>query len=291
VTGVQTCALPISRRYLSPYLRTGTYFAVGNLLLALVHRSGETLVRLTTGDYAQIGFYGAAYSIYLTGANALWQFGLAFAPHLVALLHRGDRDRVVSLVERLLKWMTIGAALCTLAVLFVGANLVPLVLGPAYAPVTRNLLPLTVALFVLSIASVGRLVSLTVDRPGIAALAAALEIGSFWIVGIAATIAMGSFGASLAALVGSSLYAAVISWHMRRELHYSLSAAAWTCVLALLFVPLAWLKGQWSTNLLLFLVASAGYLFCLFRLRLVTVAEVMRFGQLLRPGGTVATAA
>ena len=110
----------MTRRYLSPYLRIGTYFAAGNLLLALVHRSGETLVRLATDDYVQVGFYGAAYSIYLTGANALWQFGLAFAPHLVALLHRGDRQRVVVLVERLLKWMTIGAALCTLAVVSSG---------------------------------------------------------------------------------------------------------------------------------------------------------------------------
>jgi hypothetical protein len=52
--------LDLTRRYLSPYLRTGTYFAAGNLLLALVHRSGETLVRLATDDYTQIGFYGAA---------------------------------------------------------------------------------------------------------------------------------------------------------------------------------------------------------------------------------------
>jgi hypothetical protein len=115
--------------------------------------------------------------------------------------------------------------------------------------------------------------------------------GPQWIVGIVATIAMGRFGASLAALVGSSLYAAVISWHMRGELHYSLSTAAWTGALALLFVPLAWLKGHWSTNVLLLLVASTGYLLCLFRLRLVRVAEVLRFGQLLRPGSTVGTAA
>jgi len=116
---VDWSSLDVTRRYLSPYLRIGTYFALGNLLLALVHRSGETLVRLTTNDYVQVGFYGAAYSIYLTGANALWQFGLAFAPHLVALLHHGDGGRVVVLIERLLKSMTIGAALCTLAVVFV----------------------------------------------------------------------------------------------------------------------------------------------------------------------------
>jgi O-antigen/teichoic acid export membrane protein len=285
---VDWSSLDVTRRYLSPYLRIGTYFALGNLLLALVHRSGETLVRLTTNDYVQVGFYGAAYSIYLTGANALWQFGLAFAPHLVALLHHGDGDRVVVLIERLLKWMTIGAALCTLAVVFVGSDLVPLVLGAAYAPVTSSLIPLTVALFMLSVGSVGRLVSLTVDRPGISAVAAALELLCFWIAGIAAAAKAGSFGASLAALLGSTLYAAVISWRMRRALPYSLSTAAWTGALALVFVPLAWLKGDWGTNALLLLVASTGYLLCLFRVRIVTFAEIAKVGQLLRPSERVA---
>jgi O-antigen/teichoic acid export membrane protein len=207
----------------------------------------------------------------------------------VVLLHRGDRGRVVVLVERLLKWMTIGAALCTLAVIFVGSNLVPLVLGAAYAPVTRNLIPLTLALFVLCVGSVGRLVLLAVDRPRLAAIAAGVEIASFWIAGVFATITLSSFGAALAALLGSTLYAAVMTWQMRRELPYSLATAAWTGMLALIFVPLAWLKGDWLTNLLLLIVAVAGYLFCLFGMRIVTIAEIAKVRQLLRPGQPLAT--
>jgi hypothetical protein len=57
------------------------------------------------------------------------------------------------------------------------------------------------------------------------------------------------------------------------------------------FVPLAWLKGDWSTNALLFVAASAGYLFCLFRLRIITVAEIVKLGELFRPGNSVPTAA
>ena len=101
-------------------------------------------------------------------------------------------------------------------------------------------------------------------------------------------VAPRSFGASLAALLGSTLYAAVISWRMRRTLPYSLSTAAWTGALALVVVPLAWLKGGWGTNALLLLVASTGYLLCLFRLRIVTFAEIAMVGQLLRPSERVA---
>ena len=167
----------------------------------------------------------------------------------------------------------------------------PLVLGAAYAPVTRNLVPLTVALFMLCVGSAGRLVSLTVDRPGVAAVAAALEISSFWIVGLFATMKWDSFGAAMAALLGSTVYAAVISWPMCRELPYSRSTAAWTGALAVLFVPLVWLKGEWPTNALLFVVASTGYLLCLFRMRIVTFAEIAKAGQLLRPGRPVSTTA
>ncbi len=272
-----------TRRYLSPYLKTGTYFAVGNLLLALVHRSGETLVRLSTGDYVEVGFYGAASSIYLTGANALWQFGISFTPYLVMSLQRGDTGAVVVWVERLLKSMTIVAALSTLAVVFVGPDLVPLVLGPAYQRVVWNLLPMTLALFTLSIGSIGRLVSLALDRPGVATKAAAIELAAFWIVGSIAAAFGGSLAASVAALFSSALYAIYITSRMRRDLAYSVAGAMKAGGLASVVAPLVLLKAQWPVNTVLFVVAALVYAILLMRLRIVTMSEIAAVGRLLRP--------
>ena len=50
-------------------------------------------MRLATASYVQVGYYGAAYSIYLTGAHALWQGALAFGPLLVGLLAKGEQVR------------------------------------------------------------------------------------------------------------------------------------------------------------------------------------------------------
>lgn len=47
--------LDLSRRHLSPILRVGGLFAAGNLLLALTHRTGEALVRVSTGSYEEVG--------------------------------------------------------------------------------------------------------------------------------------------------------------------------------------------------------------------------------------------
>jgi O-antigen/teichoic acid export membrane protein len=270
-----------TRRYLSPYLKSGTYFAAGNLLLALVHRSGETLVRLSTGDYVEVGYYGAAFSIYLTGANALWQFGISFAPYLVTSLQRGDTT-AVTWVERLLKSMTIVAAVSTLAVVFVGPDLVPLVLGRAYQRVVWNLMPMTLALFTLSIGCIGRLVSLALDRPGVAAKAAAIELAAFWTIGSIAAAFGGSFAASVAALFGSALYAIYITSRMRRDLAYSVAGAMKAGGLASVVAPLVLLKAQWPVNTMLFVVAALVYAVLLVRLRM-TMLEIAAVGRLLRP--------
>ena len=219
-------ALDLRRSYLGPYLRTGTSFAAGNLLLALAQRSGETVVRLASASYMQVGFYGAAYSIYLTGAHALWQGALSFAPLLVGLLTRGDHVQVTSWLARLLKWMFVVSSLASLATLLVGHDLVPLVLGTAYLPVADCLWPLALALFALAVSSIGRLSALTLDRPGLSASAAAVELALFWGVGSLLATRFGALGMAVAALGGTIGYAAVISWSVHAELPVLAAAGA-----------------------------------------------------------------
>ena len=62
-------------------------------------------------------------------------------------------------------------------------------------------------------------------------------------------------------------------------------------LLALTFVPLAWLKGEWTTNVVLLGLALAGYLLALVRLRIITIGEIVKLGQLLRPAPPVETVA
>jgi O-antigen/teichoic acid export membrane protein len=274
--------LDMTTAYLGPLIRLGTFFAAGNLLLALVHRSGETLVRLSTSDYVQVGFFGAAYSIYLTGAQALWQLGVAFAPFLVARVQQGDKASAAFWLEQLLKGMTIIASMSALAWVFIGTDIVPLVLGRAYSPVAWNLAPLTVALIAFGLCSVGRLISLVVDRPGDSAVAAGVELFTFWTVGSLLTTRYGSFGATGAALVGTLGYAAYITWRMRRTLPFATRPALIAVSLAAAFLPLAWLRSTWPMNIALLVVSIGAYLALLRLLRVVTAAEISAARELLR---------
>jgi O-antigen/teichoic acid export membrane protein len=273
----------LRRSYLTPFLRTGTSFAAGNLLLALAHRSGETVVRVATADYAQVGFFGAAYSIYLTGANAFWQGTIAFGPLLVAQYHAGGRDAVGRWLERLLKWMAIAASVTCLATLLVGRDLVPLVLGASFRPVVDSVWPLSLALYALAVASVGRLGALVTDRPGLSGVAAGAELAAVWALGPPLAMRYGAAGMAVAALAGTVAYAAV-TWSARGDVPYSSRAALRAAALALPFAPLWCLRGGWLVNAALFAAASAGYAALLWWRGVVTAEEIRAMRGVLRRG-------
>ena len=82
----------------------------------------------------------------------------------IGRIHAGGAPVVTAWLERLLKWMLITVTVSGEAIILLGSQLVPLLLGPAYRPVAANLVPLVAALFTLSFGSVARLGALALDR-------------------------------------------------------------------------------------------------------------------------------
>ena len=121
--------------------------------------------------------------MYMAGAQALWSLAIAFAPMLVARAEHGRPHEVGRWLERLLTWTVVATAFALIGVVVAADDVVPMLLGAAYAPVARNMLPLALALLARAPASVGRLQSLVADRPGDAAVAAGLELAAFLVLG------------------------------------------------------------------------------------------------------------
>jgi len=274
----------LSRRYLAPFLRIGTAFAAGSLMLSLARRSGETIVRLSTGDFADVGYYGAAFAIYLTAAQALWQVAQAFAPMLIAQLQTGRREFVIGWLERLLTWTVIVAAPAAAGAWALGDRLVPLLLGAAYEPVTPNLIPLTVALVTGAFAMVGRLAALTIDRPSRSTTAAAIELATFWTLGLTLAPRWGSFGVCMAALAASSLNAAWVTTAVRRDLPYALRPALLALLVATLFLPLGWIRTTLPVDVLLFAAVTGLYGVLLSRFGLVSLDALSALRRVIRSG-------
>ena len=267
-------AIRIDLHGVAPYLRLGLIFYVSDLVLAAFERSGEALVRATCGDYAEVGFFGVAYSAYLTAAVGLPQIALAFAPLLTILRLEGDRAAVRLWIERLLKWQALGSVVMVLAAVLIGRDLVPLVLGSAYRPVAANLILLATGLVALSLTSAANLSALTHDRPAVALVAAVLRLGTFWLLGLSFAGRWGSWGASLAVLGAVVAQAGFFTWRMRRVVGYSLRRWAWVVGLGVIFLPLGLLRSSPAVDAALFGVFVMGYGGLLFSLRLVTVDEL-----------------
>ncbi|MBI3651086.1 MAG: oligosaccharide flippase family protein [Acidobacteria bacterium] len=270
-------------QYLSPYLRFSLSFFASNLLLTISLLSGELLVRVASGDYAQVGYFGLAYKAYLVAGQALWQPTMAFAPLLSSLLAQGNSAEIKRWVERLLKWMAVLGVVATFGALLLARDLVPLVFGAAYLPVADNVWPLMLALLALALSSVARLLALTYNKPGIAGQAAVLQIVSFWGVGLPLIAWQGSFAGCLAVLLAGAWYGGYFTFRMRRVVGYSLRH--WVAVIlpGALFLPLVWLRSSWQVNVALFAVFIIGYVGLLLALRIVTAGELTRMRRALRP--------
>jgi len=270
------------RRFLLPFLRTGMYFAGGNLLLSVSQHTGETLVHLTTQNFVEVGYYGVAYGMYAAGAQSLWHLAMAFAPLLMLWNGRGECVAAGEWLERLLAWMTVLAVAGVMVVLLTGDLVVALVLGPEYLPAVRNFAPLAIAFIPVGVNSVGRLQALVADLPGISAQAAGVELVTFWTTGLLLATGAGSLGACLAVLAGATLNAAYLSWRLRGELPYSHRPAARAVLLALPTLPLAWFHTSWPIELLLLGAALAAYAGLLLGTRVVTPGELTALWRSLR---------
>ena len=274
--------LDMSRQHLSPFLRLGTLFGAANLLMTFTQRGGEAMVRFASGSYEEVGYFGAAYAIYLTAAHALWQVVVSLAPHLIAEVDRGNRDTVARWIERLLAYAVSGSVLCLAGALFAGRDLVPLLLGRQYAAVAENLLPLMVTLTIAGAAAAGRVVALVVNRPRPLIAAAGLELAVYLLAGIPLAIRFGSFGASVATIPASLAFAWYLTVNVRRSLPYGLGPARRAVCAAVVFLPLALLRDGWALNLALFAAGAGAYVAVLVRSRAVAASDLRELRRLLR---------
>jgi O-antigen/teichoic acid export membrane protein len=272
----------LSRRHLGSYLKVSTMYAAAGLLETLTQRSGEAIVRLSTGSYEQVAFFGAAYAIYLTAASALWQATMAFAPLLVTLLEQGHRAAVADWLARLLKVVTVAAVLAVPTMVFLGPDLVPWLLGSRYAPVAANAVPVMLLLLPSALGNAGRLLALALDRPKVMATAAAIEMVTFWCVGTLLAPKAGSLGACWAALPAAVLQAGYLWRRTRRELPFSLTPAAQAVALSVVFVPLAWLRGSLAVNGALLAAGTVAYAALLVASGTITIEEIAGLRRELR---------
>ncbi len=268
--------------YLIPYLRFGLIFFATSLLLTAAFRSGELLIRFFHGDYAQVGFFGVALSIYFTILSVFHKFGSAFTPLLTTYLMNQEIEALKQWIENLLKWLVIGGILIIYGILMLGNDLIPLVLGSAYRPVWVLLLVLSISLLPVCLNHMANLLTLIYERPKMAFVAATLRLTAFWGFGIPLIAWFEGLGGCIALLTASILYAFYLTSRTQDMISYSLKRWFLTIALGCPFLPLIWLRSTLPMNIILYFLFLAGYGCVLFFLRIITLNEIIAFWQVIR---------
>lgn len=268
--------------YLRPFVSYSSLFFVSNLLLTLSQRSGEALVKLFSGAYVEVGYYGAAYAIYQTIAHAMWQISVAFAPLFQMLLAEGRTEQLQLWVERLLKWIAIGGVLAVFGAMLPARSLIPWMLGAKFTQVYLNLIPLTVSLLTLALTNACRLLALTYDRPETALKAAIVQIAAFWGLGSMLVVEGGSLAGCSAVLIASALQAGYFVWKTRCLLAFSLRGWFSAVATGALFLPLVWLAESLLTQTLLYALFLLGYGVALLTFKVVTLTELTELRRATR---------
>jgi O-antigen/teichoic acid export membrane protein len=266
--------LRIDLRAGAPLLTMGVAFYGSELVASAIERSGAVLIRAVTSDYAQVGLFGVSFQIFMAALLSTGQITSSFVPLLTVLRTRGEEAELRSWVERLVKWLAVTATMGLLGSLLLGKDVVPLVLGKAYAQVYWNLVVMSAALLFLPFTHVCALLTLVYDRPGVLFKAALVKLVAFWSLGVVLVIRWGGLGACLA--MGVALAAQAAYLLVRHGSLVGPAVRRWLVVVGagLLFAPLAWLRGSVLLNVGLFAVAVGGWLVVLRVLGVVSAREL-----------------
>jgi O-antigen/teichoic acid export membrane protein len=177
-------------------------------------------------------------------------------------------------VERLVKWLALIATLGLLGSLILGQDIVPLVLGRAYAPVYRNLVALAATLLLLPITHVCSVLALIHDRPSILFKAALLRLLCFWGLGVPLVMRWGSLGACISVLLAIAVQSAFFLVKNRAVVGPAFRRWVVVVGVGLIFAPVAFLRTSAPANVVLYLAAAGGYLLVLRALGTISAREL-----------------
>ena len=271
---ISRSALRLDLRAAAPQLRVGLVFYAAELVASAFERSGAVLVRSATHDYVQVGLFGVSYQIFAAAMLSSNQIATSFVPLITVLRAKGESSELKIWVARLVKWLAVVAMLGFLGSVILGKDIVPMVLGRAYASVFRNVAVMSATLLFLPLAHVCTMLALTHDRPRVLIKATAVRLLCFWPLGWPLVSRWGSLGACAAVFLATGAQTVVYLWQSRSLIGTALGRWATVVGVGLAFAPLAYLRASFGLNVILYVAVAGGYLLVLRLLGTISAHEL-----------------
>jgi O-antigen/teichoic acid export membrane protein len=275
-------SLRVDFTFLTPYLKYGGVFYASWILLALLQKLGNPLIQSATGSHAEVAAFDIANQMFWTAVAFIQGILGAFVPIFTRLLLTGREAKIAVWSGVAVKYMTILCLMAILSFVWLGPDVIPLVLGPAYTGVFPNAAVLLPAIIPVTFAQIGVVFSAVYKRPGNVLRALCLTLVAFLATALPLTPAFGSFGCALATLASTVVLLVAVTIPFRDKLIPAIGEGCRSLGPVVALLPLLFLRGKLFMNIVLLTGSLVLYVLILFVVRIVRLEEIAMFREALR---------
>jgi O-antigen/teichoic acid export membrane protein len=261
-------------KLLKPYLKFGLVFYFSTIFLSAFWYSGDSMVKIFTSTYTQVGYFGLGRNIYFALSLIMSQLTVGFVPLLVHMKLESQNREISKWVGNLITVLTIGAVYVVYGILFLGDDLVTRILGTEFSSMTHQFLPFALTLVVTAVSSVYFTLTMVFDKSRISLQAAVIQLLVFWGLGPWLVMEMQGLGAAYSILIASFLYGLFFVLRLRRFVGFPFIKWSKLIILSAVFIPLIFFRDKVFINTILFVISSAGYMVLLFLFRSLRFSEM-----------------
>jgi len=267
---------------LMPYLKFGFILYVSGFLLIFWQRFGNILIDFLTKNSGEIAFFDIANNIFLIFMSMTLITINSLIPMFTKFLITAKEYKIAIWSNRVIKYMVILNMIFFSAFVFVGSDIILLLIGSDYAEVFPNAVVLLFCLFPMTFAQIGFVYSVVYKKPQRYLQALCFAIVTFLLFSIFLIPNYLSLGCSIATCASCFAFALVLIYHFRDKLLTCLKEGFTVITLGCFIVPLIFFKGQLTTNFLLMFTFIFAYFLALFATRKLRAEEIKEIFSSLR---------
>jgi O-antigen/teichoic acid export membrane protein len=274
--------LKLDLKFLEPCLRFGFALYLAWFLSNIWQRLGNVLIDYITGDARAVASFDLANQGFLVVISITVMVISSLIPMFSKFLLAGKEGKIAEWSSRLVRYVLILNMLAFAAVLFLGSELIPLLIGQEYADVFPNTVVLLLGLFPSVFVQIGFVYAILYKTPGRYFRALIGSVAVFVVLAVALIPGYSAMGCSIATALSYYVMAVIAIWPFRERVGALLREGGVVVGLGAFVFPMALWKGEVLTNVLLAAGFSCAYLLALFGTRVVSVREVREAWQALR---------
>lgn len=260
--------------FLKPFLRFDVAFYLSWVIVNVWQRSGNLLIEQLTGSTIQVAQFDISNQLYLVTTTLIFVAIESLIPIFTNLLLTGREQKLSDWSTTVLKHTAILSTLIFWVFVYIGPYVIPVLIGPDYAPTIPNTMWLLAGLFPMAITQLGSVFSVAYKKPYRYLATLGISYAVFAMVSVLLIPVFQAMGCAIATLASSVTSATILYLSFKPQFRSSLSKSLPPILLWIIFIPFLLLRDGFVSSMILAALATAVYIAILFALKVLRVDEL-----------------